>query len=290
MFADGSSKAAERLRPGDKVALANLRGLAWDEDDTDFEWGWLLGQIVGDGGHNPNNSGGTYVRFYGPDWDHPSYLRAVRLVHSLGARADFDGGDFHSRSEPVTIRTRALEDFTNRYILPRSKDFRPSFFAQSYSFKKGFLQGMFDTDGTVFGSNAKGRAIRLNQSNLGRMERIQLLLLSCGLISKLYHREDEGPRMMPDGKGGQKEYQTKENFDLHMSRDNLNLFERGIGFSNEDKKGRLTRLIQSAKRRPYQSRFEAEVLTVEQTDGLASIGPDTTNGRFVFVNGLLARV
>lgn len=290
MLSDGSIKPADHLRPGDKVALANIRKLAWEEDEIDFEWGWLLGQIVGDGGHNPTNSGGTYVRFYKETYDHPSYERADLLVRSLGARSDYGGGNFHSQAKDVTLKTAALGGFADQFIFPKSKDFRASFFSSSYSFKKGFLQGIFDTDGTAFGSIAKGRAVRLNQSNLDRMKSIQLLLLSVGLTSKLYRREDEGPRMMPDGKGGQRQYITKENFDLHMSGANLNLFKQRIGFFNRDKSERLARLIQSTTRPPYQSRFEAEVSATELTGNLASIGPVTTNGDFIFANGFLARL
>ena len=65
------------------------------------------------------------------------------------------------------------------------------------------LRGLFDADGSVQGTQAKGISVRLSQSDLALLEAVQRMLLRFGIAATIYRdRRPAGRRPMPDGKGG----------------------------------------------------------------------------------------
>ena len=54
------------------------------------------------------------------------------------------------------------------------------------AFYRGFLRGLFDCDGSVQGTQAKGVSVRLAQSDLPRLEAVQRMLLRLGIASTIY--------------------------------------------------------------------------------------------------------
>src|SRR6185312_9111213 len=73
---------AGNLVTGDRVVLNDHRGFSWNGSNGVFDEGWLLGEMVGDGGFNPAYGHGSYVRFWGP---HQKYMAeiAVRVAKSF---------------------------------------------------------------------------------------------------------------------------------------------------------------------------------------------------------------
>ena len=73
-----------------------------------------------------------------------------------------------------------------------------------------FLRGLFDTDGSVQGTQEKGISIRLAQSNLQTLQAAQRMLARLGIIATIYEeRRPAHRRLLPDGHGGQKEYDVR---------------------------------------------------------------------------------
>jgi ribonucleoside-diphosphate reductase alpha chain len=94
------------------------------------------------------------------------------------------------------------------------------------------LRGLFTADGTVANDGEKSQYVGLDSSSLELLRQVQLLLLSFGIKSKLSEdRRAGGPTaMLPDGRGGMREYAVAPMFSLRISRSSRFLFEREIGF------------------------------------------------------------
>ena len=76
--------------------------------------------------------------------------------------------------------------------------------------QRGFLQGLFSSDGTVLDDVSKGVSVRLWSSKPGLLKDVQRLLLNFGIASKVYlERKKAGYKPMPDGHGEQREYFTQ---------------------------------------------------------------------------------
>lgn len=100
-----------------------------------------------------------------------------------------------------------------------------------------YLAGLFFCDGTV--NLGKSRdSVRLNQSNRELLQDVQLMLLANGIYSRIYKRRNATTRLMPDGKGGLKEYATKANYEI-VSYGDRSVFGSVVGFWNSAKDEKL---------------------------------------------------
>ncbi|HXJ68648.1 MAG TPA: LAGLIDADG family homing endonuclease, partial [Verrucomicrobiae bacterium] len=97
------------------------------------------------------------------------------------------------------------------------------------------LRGLFTADGTVADYGDKSQYVSLDSCSLELLKQVQVLLLGFGIKAKLYtnRRGGETSSLLPDGKGGMKEYAVQEMHSLRISRTSRLLFEREIGFDPE---------------------------------------------------------
>ena len=122
---------------------------------------------------------------------------------------------------------------------------------------------MFDTDGTVAGTQEKGLSVRLWQNDLDTLKAVQRMLGRMGIISAIYsNRKEPGIKSMPDGKGGLKDYNVKAGHELVISQDNLYVFHELIGFSSSKKQNRLKSGLGNYKRALNRERFVASVTEI----------------------------
>lgn len=231
----------------------------------EFDLGWIVGEIVGDGGFNPEKYS-TYVRFWG-DSAEQMYLRAYDIVNTLPYTYNRPVNlkrDKKDNNGIYTLSSKALDDLAAKYLEPETKEILPSIYQESPSFIKGFISGFFDADGSVQGNLVKGVSIRLTQNSVPKLECVQQLLLSLGIISTLYkNRNPAGYRLLPDGKGDSKEYLCKASHELVISRDSFSKFGYNIGFMEPAKQDRFTLIESSRKRKAYQDSVCAEVVSIE---------------------------
>jgi ribonucleoside-diphosphate reductase alpha chain len=113
------------------------------------------------------------------------------------------------------------------------KAFKPSAFALDRSSLAAVLRGLFTADGTVANYGEKSQFVSLDSSSLLLLQQTQLLLLSFGIKAKLYRdRRPAGQTMalLPDGKGGRKEYAVRQMHSLRISKASRVRFEEEIGF------------------------------------------------------------
>jgi ribonucleoside-diphosphate reductase alpha chain len=284
------------LQPGHRVALNQHRSaVSWPGRYGDAE-GYLLGLLVGDGTLKTDKavlSVWRRRRVVNGDDEIDGVAgvmeAALAAAKTLQYRSDFTGwvevqgrGEF--RLALGAVRRLALE----LGMAPGNKAITPLIERESSAFYCGFLRGLFDADGTVLGSQDKGISVRLAQNDLNRLEAVQRMLLRLGIASTIYRdRRPAGPRLLPDGRGGQRLYDCNADHELAISGDNASLFATKIGFADTAKRSRLQALLSAYRRVPNRERFVAEVASIEP-DGVDAVFDVTVPGIHAFdANGLV---
>jgi ribonucleoside-diphosphate reductase alpha chain len=159
----------------------------------------------------------------------------------------------------------------------------------SSEFAAGVLRGLFDTDGSVQGSQDKGVSVRLSQSDLPLLQAAQRMLLRLGIASSIYrNRRLAQDRELHDGKGGLKLYATGPQHELVISGDNLRVYAERIGFADADKAARLESALGAYIRGMNRERFTATVESLAD-DGIEEVFDVTVADVHAFdANGLHA--
>src|SRR5690606_7820159 len=105
--------------------------------------------------------------------------------------------------------------------------------------------------------------VRLAQSDLGRREAAQRMLLRLGIASTIYRdRRVAGESLLPDGHGGRRAYATQAQHELVVSGDNLAVFAERVGFADAGKANRLKAALSVYRRALNRERFAATVESV----------------------------
>jgi ribonucleoside-diphosphate reductase alpha chain len=257
--------AAGDLKAGDKVLLQDHRRAAqWTDERADdrssslgANEGYLMGLLVGDGTIAEDRAelsiwarpavGNSDIDVGGP---HSVMAAALDAARCFNHRADFSGwhqgagrGEFRLRMGAITELARELG------LRPGRQTVTPTIERSSSEFYRGFLRGLFDTDGSVQGNQLKGVSVRLAQSDLGLLEGAQRMLLRLGIASSMYERAQH---------------------ELVITGENVARFAELIGFADTVKRARLTRLLGGYKRTLNRERFVATVETVT-ADGMEDV-------------------
>ena len=267
---------AGHLNTGDEILLHDHRALGgWDGAGTEAE-GYLLGLLVGDGTLKSDkavisvwapelklagNGAATYAQTGAAGIVQAAEAAAATLSH----RADFQGfqrpvsGRGEARMASGAVRTLA-QDMGMR---PGHKTITAAMEKASSAFAEGLLRGLFDADGSVQGSQEKGVSLRLSQSDLELLQKVQRMLLRGGIASAIYqNRRVAQARPLPDGRGGLKLYETAAQHELVISGDNLRVYAERIGFADTGKAARLSQALGSYSRSLNRERFTATVESV----------------------------
>jgi ribonucleoside-diphosphate reductase alpha chain len=126
------------------------------------------------------------------------------------------------------------------------------------------LRGLFTTDGTVANYSDKSNYVSYDSTSIKLLEQVQLLLLRFGIKSKIYvdRRNGKTSSMLPDGKGGMKEYSVKDYHSLRISRSSRVVFEKEIGFVEDSyKNDKLFELNKNVS--TYLDKFEDQFESLE---------------------------
>ncbi|OGI47926.1 MAG: ribonucleoside-diphosphate reductase [Candidatus Muproteobacteria bacterium RBG_16_65_34] len=291
--------AAGEIKPGDRVLLNDHRSNAAWAGELSYEQGYLLGLLVGDGTLKADEAvlsvWKTAATVNGSDGDLPGGVRAVmeealRAAKTLPHRADFTGWHAVTGRDEYRLSLSALKSLAERVgMRPGDKAITPAIERGSSESYRGFLRGLFDTDGSVQGDQAKGVSVRLAQSDLPRLQAAQRMLLRLGVASVIYRdRRSAGFSRLPDGRGGYAEYAVKPQHELVVSGENLHRFHELIGFADSSKAARLERALASYRRELNRERFTARVTTVAP-DGIGDVYDVQVPGANTFdANGLHA--
>lgn len=254
--------AAEHLQKGDRISLNDHRNfLSWPGSYGMAE-GYLAGLLLGDGTLKIDKAVLSVwpmplAANGGEEPESGVMNAALSFAKTLPHRCDFSGwtrvkGRGEYRMSPGALKAvcAALG------LKPGHKRITKALEECSSDFYRGFLGGLFDADGSIQGDQQKGVSIRLSQSDLETLKAVQRMLLRLGIASTIYeNRRKAGLALLPDGRGGEREFPTRAQHELSISNENLARFQTLVGFRHEGKQARLKILLGSYKRRMNRESF-----------------------------------
>ncbi len=273
-------KEAKKLQFNEEICLQRSKGGFGSEGNQKI--GHILGWFVGDG-WTTGNDGRAVLAFYDKDKGELSEYFANIVNEQLNAHVSVI--KIPQREE---VKSSKILSLLEQWEVEKKK-ISGKLLESSESCQRGFLQAIFSADGSFQGSLEKGFSVRLAQSNLSLLQKVQVMLLNFGIASKLYqNRRPKGRSLLPDGKGQKKYFPIKAQHVLIISKANLLRYKDEIGFILINKQ---TKMINSLKtltsRGPYKEKFTARIkkLTYIKEDDVYDI-VGTPLGGFI-ANGII---
>ena len=276
----------ENLNVGDSVALQNHRAVTpWSGKGTLIE-GWLLGSLVGDGTFVTDKAEPMACLDY---WGDQRHALAELARDGLGYLPE---GKLWitEKDDKIRMTSSALARLAATFgISHGAKTVTDEVESASYDFCRGFLRGLFDADGSAQGTQQKGVSVRLAQSNLPLLKRVQRMLARLGIVSTIYEeRRSAGYRDLPDGQGGNASYYCQADHELVIANDNLFSFQTQINFEDGSKCSRLNEQLSAYEREPNRERFADTIIAIE-ADGEEEVFDVTVEQVHAFdANGISA--
>jgi len=234
-------KELKDLKVGDSVDICS--GLCGFGKNGNLSFGRLIGIIAGDGTiyegwdkkYNCKNNK-VYIRLWGKD-----NVLIDELVETTNTLIREYGGHYSDTTvkaryikskDMYEIKSAVLYRIFEEFGLLSIKEEVPEFiFKGTKDFVKGYLQGLFQADGTVnISSIRSGCSIRLNSSMPSLIKDVQILLSNFGIRSNINLRRKADYRKLPDGLGGLKKYWCKDNYELILFSGSRDSFMSQIGF------------------------------------------------------------
>jgi ribonucleoside-diphosphate reductase alpha chain len=262
------------LQPGDKIHILNRKG-GFGTEGT-LEMGRTLGWLVGDG---TMTGGKAVLSFFGDEQElapqFAEYVDAMVAPLTVGDRGSYPVGinpileRRETRVQSTRLHTITVEARLGQGI--EKLRVPEVVYRGSEEMQRGFLQALFSADGTVHVDSLKGNHIRLTSVSAELLESVQMLLLNFGIASRIYRdRRAAGQRPLPDGRGGQREYDCQAYHDLHISKRNLESFAIEIGFLTQKKQARLESIVVGRKRQANNENFTATVESI-RSEGVEDV-------------------
>jgi len=140
-------------------------------------------------------------------------------------------------AEPLSTSSRVVVDAAKHFAVldegSAGKQFTDAAFGLDQASMASMLRGLYTADGTVANYGDKSQYVALDSTSVTLLQQVQMMLLSFGIKSKLYRNRrvaGELTTLMPDGKGGLREYAVQQIHSLRVSRSSRKRFEQHIGF------------------------------------------------------------
>lgn len=190
----------------------------------------LMGLIAGDGTFfKGKKTQQAFIDLWGEDrdiapqimsWLDDLFLEFKDEILPGGTRPFVAYGTHTIESKGKTrIQSSFLAAYLNKYygFNKETKRVVPSTYIRNAASRPArfYVAALAFADGTVNKYNKVGSSnIRISQNNRNLLEDVQRICLSNGISSSLYSRKPAGVSILPDGRGGSKEYPVKEQFEL----------------------------------------------------------------------------
>ena len=238
-------KACNELKIGDRVAVQTNKGLFGDKDMQDEAF--LLGMYQGDGTQNEDM---RMIDIWENDFDLEEEIQEkFNLIHSKYGCDTYEisapnGAIFTRSRKPakfidcVVSQSKVSKKRLASKTLKKALDFKkgsiPSWIYESNEQTQWqYIRGLLYTDGTAHVSSSNGQPIQVNIASINKefLQEVQLIFANLGLQSSIKILREAGLTLLPDGKGGHKNYKTKDCWRLIVGNKNDALeIEKNTGF------------------------------------------------------------
>ena len=282
------------LKPGDELLIQSGKGQFGACGSA--ELGQLLGLLAGDG-HFTNrgkNMEAAVVNLWGADRAFAGTV--VEYVNSLiaGSAASPRNYEVSAVAIPqrnlVMIRSVILAGVLAEYGFTAENKLQvPEIvWRGNEDCVKGYLRGLFQTDGTVntSGENDTSCSVRLASSQPSLLKDVQMLLANFGIFSRVLKRRDAGHRVLPDGKGGAKESVCQADYELIVDGESRDHFMGKIGFLTAEKNAKYQQWAAGKALRQSQ-RFTSRIAEISYVGKEAVFDTTQEDCNTVIFNGLV---
>src|SRR3569833_3323067 len=283
------------LRPGDELLIQSGKGQFGSKGSA--ELGVLLGLLTGDG-HFTNRGKGqqaAVVNLWGLDRELADDL--VAIINDMIAGFSMGPRDYRVSAVAVPQRNLVMirsiilfEVLKQKYgLTAQVKTQVPEIvWRGSEDCVKGYLRGLFQSDGTVntSGHNGTSCSVRLASSVPSLLKDVQVLLANFGILSRVLKRRDAGMRLLPDGKGGKKEYVCKADYELIIDGESRERFMSEVGFLTNAKNIRYSTWVQGKALQKSQS-FSSRIADILYVGKEAVFDTTQEDNNSVIFNGLV---
>jgi ribonucleoside-diphosphate reductase alpha chain len=185
---------ASELKENMRLAKYKLQCIQGNEKD-DIMYSYTHGFFCGDGTYHKNPSGyvGKGLSLYGEKKKLLPYL----TIRSSSFKEDAIG----------RINTMLPDELADKFHVPINATLKC---------RLEWLAGLLDSDGTVV-RNGDNEALQIGSIHYEFLDRIRLMLQTLGVNSKVTLNKPVGVRLLPDGKGGRKEYNCQPIYRILIS-------------------------------------------------------------------------
>jgi ribonucleoside-diphosphate reductase alpha chain len=282
------------LKPGDELLIQSGKGQFGGKGSA--ELGQLLGLLTGDG-HFTNRGKGceaAVVNLWGADRSLADTI--VASVNSMIAgyaerpRSYQVGAVAVPERNLLIIRSVILARVLEQYgFTAKTKLQVPEIvWRGNEECVKGYLRGLFQTDGTVntSGNNGTSCSVRLASSRPSLLKEVQILLANFGVFCRVLKRRAAGSRLLPDGKGGTKAYACQADYELIVDGESRDYFMAKIGFLTEEKNAKYAQWVQGKALNKSQ-RFTSRIAEITYVGREAVFDTTQEDCNTVIFNGLV---
>ena len=282
------------LKPGDELLIQSGKGQFGGCGSA--ELGQLLGLLAGDG-HFTNRGKGeeaAVVNLWGTDRAMADTV--VAYVNSMIAGFAERVRDYQvsavaiPQRNLVMIRSVILARVLAQYgFTAKTKLQVPEIvWRGNEECVKGYLRALFQADGTVnvSGNNATSCSVRLASSHPSLLKEVQMLLANFGIFARVLKRREAGSRLLPDGKGGKKEYACQADYELIIDGESRDYFMAKIGFLTEEKNGKYSQWTRGKALNKSQ-RFTSRIAEIAYAGKEAVFDTTQEDRNTVIFNGLV---
>jgi ribonucleoside-diphosphate reductase alpha chain len=189
---------ASKLKKGMKLTKFNLQLLQGNSSE-DISYPYTHGFFCGDGTYHKNPSG-----YIGKGLS--LYCKKKDLIPFLNIKSSSFKEDASGR-----INLMLPDELPEKYYVPINS---------SLQCRLSWLAGLLDSDGSVC-INGSNESLQIGSIHFEFLDRVRLMLLTLGISSKVTLSRHEGVTLLPDGKGGRKEYACKPLWRLLISSSSL---------------------------------------------------------------------
>ena len=191
---------ASQLQPGMKLAKFQMQMIQGNPAE-DILYPYTHGFFCGDGTYHHNPSGSTTkgISLYGPKKDLIPYLQ----VRSSSMKEDSNG----------RINIMIPTELPDKFMVPINA---------SLTCRLQWLAGLLDSDGCVV-KNGTNESLQISSIHYEFLDRVRLMLQTLGVQSKVAQVFPARVTLMPDGKGGRKEYNCQPLYRILISSCSLHI-------------------------------------------------------------------